>query len=47
LVSGLRRNSALVQSLVIGEKPRFGAVLSGGSKVNLVVSLGKKPKKKR
>jgi beta-lactam-binding protein with PASTA domain len=27
---------------VISQKPKFGAVRSGGAKVNLVVSLGRK-----
>jgi beta-lactam-binding protein with PASTA domain len=28
---------------VISQKPKFGAVLPGGSTVNLVVSLGRRP----
>jgi eukaryotic-like serine/threonine-protein kinase len=28
---------------VISQKPRFGTVLRGGGKVNLVVSRGRKP----
>jgi hypothetical protein len=31
------------KGVVIGQKPDFGAVLPGGSKVNLVVSRGRKP----
>jgi hypothetical protein len=37
-----RAYSSSRKGLIRSQKPRFGAVLPGGSKVNLVVSLGKK-----
>ena len=38
-----RAYSRIKKGRVISQKPKFGAVLRGGGKVNLVVSRGRKP----
>ena len=36
-------SKTIMRGRVISQKPTFGTVLPGGGKVNLVVSLGRKP----
>ena len=44
-VGKIRRaySKSVKRGRVISQRPRFGAVLRGGGKVNLVVSRGRKP----